>query len=290
MHALWLVLTTLAAAGRAAPAGPAWEKVYDGGEHHAVALVRATGREDWVAAGGRWGLATARHGTVQVEDTHGHGVLGFFADTPGSVYALGEGELVWHYEHDAWTQEHIAPMPSRGRRPFAAHMLYVGYLDDARPTTRLVAVGLELALVKQADGRWSQPLQAERSRLGERGLLGPELPAPAGCARAAWRWLGRHRGAFTCHDGRLFTWDDGVVSDRGKLPRPCADVLGSLIDDRGTLFASCNFATLWKGDGGGWRRIVAPKEPGLTEIGSISFAEGCLFVAGKRALWRTCDP
>ena len=289
MHALWLLLMTIAAAGSAAPLRPSWEEVYDGGEGRPVTVVHAMGRDDWIVAGGRWGLATARAGTVQVQGTQEHGVLGFFEEAPGSVYALGEGELIWHFERGAWTQEHVTPLPPRGRRPFAAHMLYVGYLDAT--TTRPAAVGLELALVKQADGSWSRPAPAEQSRLGELALLGPQLAAPAGCARADWRWLGPHRGVFPCHDGRAFTWDAGVVAALGRLPRPCADTLDTLVEAPSGLFASCRSATLWKRDqGGAWRRIVSPNGRGLTAIASLSYAEGCLFVAARRALWRTCNP
>lgn len=292
MHLLCLLLTVVTAAGTTAgPLRPSWEAVYDGGRHAVVGPVHAMGRDDWIASLGRRGLVMARAGAVVVDDTRDHGVLGFFADAPGSLFALGEGELIWHFDGKAWTEEHVAPRPPRGRRPFAAHMLYVGYLDGTAKAPRPVAVGLELALVRQANGTWASPPPAERARLSSTGLLGPAFPPPSGCARAGWRWLTPRAGAFSCHDGRLFAWDAGVVTARGKLPGPCADVLGALVAGGGDLFASCKFATLWKLEGERWRRIVAPAEngQGLMDIGSIAFAQGCLFVAGKRALWRACD-
>lgn len=290
MHLLWLLLTAAAAANASnGPLRPSWERIYDAAGDPVLGPIHATGRDDWIAAGGRAGLVTARAGAVRVEDTHDHGVLGFFAEARDSLYAFGEGELIWHFDGKAWVEEHIAPRPGPGRGPFAAHMVQVGFIDPGPATTRVVAVGLEQALVRQANGTWASPPPAERARLRDTGLGGPQFPAPAGCARATWQWLGLRRGAFTCHDGRLFTWDEGAVTAQGKLPGPCRQVLDALAEGDGVSFASCAFATLWRAEGGRWRRVVAPGERGLTEFGSISWAQGCLFVAGKHALWRTCD-
>jgi len=290
MHLLWLLLTAAAASAGNGPLRPSWERIYDGGGQPVLGPIHAKGRDDWIAAGGRAGLVVAQSGAVRVEDTHGHGVLGFFAEAPGSLYAFGEGELIWHLDGKTWVEEHIAPRPGPGRRPFAAHMVYVGFIDPSPANARVVAVGLEQALVRQEDGTWASPPAAERALLRDAGLMGPQFPAPAGCARATWHWLGLRRGAFTCHDGRLFTWDAGVVAAKGKLPGPCRQVLDALAegDGEGVSFASCSFATLWRAEGGQWRRVVPPGEKGLREIGSISWAQGCLFVAGKHALWRTC--
>jgi hypothetical protein len=285
MYAPWLLLAVLTATGSAAPVQPVWQKIYDGGDDHRVSLVAATGRNDWVAAGGRWGLATAHAGAVHIQDTHGRGVLGLFPASPGDLYALGEGELIWHLEGQAWKEEHVAPLPARGRRPFADHMLYVGYVGAS---AEMVAVGLTLAFQRKPDGSWSLPSQAERDKLRETGLSGPAFAAPVGCARAEWQWLGPHRGAFVCHDRRAFIWDAGAITARGKLP-PVCDVVGSMIEAEDTLYASCQFASLWKTESDKWRRLVPPREAGLKELGGLSFAEGCLFVAGNRSLWRACD-
>lgn len=290
MHPLCLLLTAVAATGNSGPLRPSWEKLYDAGDGATVGPVHAMARDDWSLARGRAGLVTSRAGALHVEDTHDHGVLGFFADAPGSLYALGEGELIWHFDGTVWTEQHIAPRPPPGRHPFAAHMLYVGFVAPTQVAAGPVAVGLELALVRQADGGWVAPAPDERARLGRLGLLGPDFAPPAGCARAGWRWLGPDRGAFTCHDGRVFTWDVGGVVAKGKLPGPCAEVLDTLVQAPDGLIASCRFSTLWKEEARQWRRIVAPREKGLSEFVSLSVAQGCLFVASKRAVWRSCEP
>jgi|GEM_PF-2401046 len=287
MNLFCLLLTAVTAAGGPGPLRPSWERVHVDDEA-VVGPVHAMGRDDWSVARGRLGLVTARGGEVASEDTHDHGVLGFFQDRPGSLYALGEGELIWHFDGKTWDEQHVAPRPGPGRGPFAAHMLYVGYVDPAAATPRLVAVGLELALVRQDDGSWASPAPAERQPLDDRGLLGPSFGPPAGCARAAWRWLAPRRGAFTCHDGRLFIWDAGAVVARGNLPRSCGAAPDTLVENEGVLYASCAYATLWKTEGERWRRIVPPPEKGLTAIPSLSFAQGCLFVTSKHTLWRAC--
>jgi hypothetical protein len=288
MHALsWLLLTTIAAGGSGVPAGRIWDEIFDGGDSRAVSLVEATGHDDWVAGGLR-GLATARGGHIRIESTHGHGVLGLFTESPRSLYALGEGELIWHFDGEAWTEEHVAPMPSRERRSFGEHMLYVAYHDAPAPAGSLVAVGLKLALVRRPDGSWALPPQAEQDKLRDTGLLGPAIAVPAHCARAGWRWLGENRGAFYCHDRRMFIWDAGAVTPKGRMSGPCFDTLDALIEVKGALYASCRFASLWKTEGETWRRLAAPRQRRLKEISSLSYAEGCLFAAGGGTVWRTC--
>jgi len=294
MHALsCLLLMAVAAGGGGAPAHPAWERVFDGGDAQGVSLIEATGRDDWVA-GGPWGLATARAGQVSVESTHGHGVLGLFTDSPLDVYALGEGELIWHFDGTNWNEEHVGPLPS-GRRAFAQHMLYLAYRQPSDPVGPLIAIGLEQALVRrpaQAAG-WTAPPRAQQDLLRDVGLRGPELALPSRCARAGWHWLGDRSGAFYCHDRRAFIWDAGTITPKGTMPGACFDGLNALIAVKGTLYAACDAATLWKVEGQAWRRIAPPprresREQAPGELLSLSHAAGCLFAADGRAVWRRC--
>ena len=293
MHVLSrLLLTALAAGAGGAPARP-WQKVFDGGDARSVGLIEAIGRGDWVAGGPR-GLATARGGRVSIESTHGHGILGLFSDESRGVYALGEGELIWHFDGTRWTEEHVAPLPPRGRRPFAEHMLYVAYREPSTPARSLVATGLKLVLVKRSppEAGWAVPPPGAQDALRDTGLRGPAITMPARCDRAGWHWLGDSRGAFYCHDRRLFIWDAGTITPRGTMPAACFDTLDALIDVKGTLYASCHAATLWRVEGEAWRPIVSPeqrpKEQRPPEISSLSYADGCLFAAGGGAVWRAC--
>src|SRR3954453_6757415 len=192
MHApMWLLLTTLAAGGNS-PASPTWENVFDGGADKQVSAIKAIGRDTWFVAGGRWGVATATRTGITVDPTHDHGVIGLFVESATSVYALGEGELIWHFDGKKWAVEHLAPMPPKGRRPFSEHMLYLAYQDSA-PDAPLVALGLMLALVKQPDGTWAPPPKTEQEKLLKVGQLGPQISLPPKCDSAGWHWFGRSR-------------------------------------------------------------------------------------------------
>jgi hypothetical protein len=248
------------------------------------------GRDSWIA-GGPWGLATATKAGTKVESTQGRGVLGIFVESANSAYAFGEGELIWHFDGNKWTEEHVGPLPPSAKRgPFAEHMLYLSYYKDNEPSGPLVAFGLSLVLVKQRDGTWVPPPDADRKKLLETGQLGPQISRSMKCDPAGWHWFGRSRGALYCHDRRVFIFDAGTLTAKGKLPNQCYDALHSLIEAQGQLYASCRSLTLWRTQGDEWHRIDPPKEKGLKEISSLSAADGCLFVGGNKAVWRSCDP
>jgi hypothetical protein len=289
MHALlWPLLAVIAASGGPV-SSPSWDKLFDATPYGWVSAVEAVGRDSWIA-GGAWGVATSSKGSTHVESTHGHGVLGLFVESPLSAYAFGEGELIWHFDGKTWTEEHVGPLPPRRqRRPFAEHMLYLSHHDEPAPNGPLVALGLSLVLVKQPDGTWAPPPDADKDRLLEAGQTGPKFSGPAKCDVAGWRWFGRNRGAFYCHDRRMFILDKGKLAPKGQLPNRCDHTLNALAEAKGELYASCDSLTLWKTEGEAWHRIAAPKEKGLRELPAISVADGCLFVGGSKAVWRTCD-
>ena len=284
----WPLLTVIAASGTSATP-LAWDKVFDGSSLGWVSTVEAIGRNTWIA-GGAWGLATTVDARTSVESTRGHGVLGLFVESPISVYAFGEGELIWHFDGVKWSEEHAGPLPPRGqRRPFSQHMLYLSYFPGAAPNGPLVAFGLSLVLVKQPDRTWAPPPEFDRQRLLHVGQQGPAISLPSKCASAGWHWFGRDRGAISCHARRVFIVDTGKLTPKGKMPNECHDTINSLVESGGELYASCRTLTLWKTDGEQWRRIDAPKEQGLKEIPSLSVADGCLFAGGNKSVWRSCD-
>lgn len=292
MHGLSLLPLIVAASvgtssqpGDAATA-PVWEKVFDGGSDRRPGTMVATGRDE-IFVGGTWGISTVTKAGASVDSTHGHGVLGFFVEAPSSVFALGEGELIWHFDGKTWREEHVGPLPPRSqRRPFSEHMLYRMY--ESRPERQLVAFGLVLVLEKRPNGTWTAPPESEGEALRELGAIGPKLPAgPSNCGGRAWHWFGHDRAFFNCDDRRAFIVEEGRVTPKGRLPRPCGGTAGALAYAAGEVYATCG-TTLWKTEGEAWRRLGAPKSRSR-EWFSVAFADHCVFVADDRTVWRSCD-
>jgi hypothetical protein len=77
------------------------------------------------------------------------------------------------------------------------------------------------------------------------------------------------------------------VAPKGNFPRQCGSTVGALAYARGEVYATCG-TTLWKTDGVTWRRIEAPKERSR-KLSSVAFADGCVFLAGDRTVWRSCE-
>lgn len=293
MHSLSLAPLILAASvGISPPAGkasaPTWEKVFDGGSDMWADAIAATGR-DALFVGGTWGISTVTREGATVQSTHGHGVLGFFVESASSVYAMGEGELIWHFDGKKWSEEHVGFLPPRNqRRPFSEHMLSQMDHTDG-PNGRPVAFGLVLVLMKQPNGTWAAPPESEAERLREMGGTGPKLTdGPSNCGGRSWHWFGQHRAFFSCDDRRAFLVDEGRVTPKGKFPRQCGSTVGALTYATGEVYATCDTA-LWKTDGETWRRIEAPN-PRWREFSSVVFADHCVFVAGGRSVWRSCNP
>lgn len=291
MHSFSLVLLLAATVGNSPPARkaspPIWEKVFDGGSDQWVGAIAATGR-DVIFVGGSWGISTVTKAGATIEPTHGRGVLGFFVESSSSVYAVGEGELIWHFDGKKWSDEHVGPLPPRNqRRPFSEHMLYrMRHSDD--PNGKPVAFGLVLVLMKQPDGTWAAPPQGDKDKLLEIGAIGPKLPdGPSKCGGRAWHWLGQDQAFFSCDDRRAFLVEEGRVTPKGTLPRQCGSTVGALAYATGEVYVTCG-TTLWKTDGEAWRRIEAPN-PGSRELSSVALADHCVFVSGGRTVWRSCE-
>jgi hypothetical protein len=143
--------------------------------------------------------------------------------------------------------------------------------------------------VKRPDGTWARPLEAEKTRLSDIAQGGPPgFARPPNCDPGAWFWLGRKLGWFACQDTRSFIFDAGKVTPKGKVPPRC-HTLTTVAFARGEIYASCANGTLWKTDEQTWRPLPAPQDKGK-EFGSISVTDKCVFVAGARTVWRSCDP
>jgi hypothetical protein len=288
------ILLLLAATSPANPSSATWEKVFDGGADFLIYAVEASGRDNWIAGGSK-GLVTATKDGTKVEPAHDRGVLGLFAESPTSIYALGQGELIWHFDGKKWTEEHVGPLPAKGqdRGPRrGADQLNFAFYENASPGAPLVALGPSLVLARRPDGTWAKPAdERARQKLWKAGQRGPQLSAPpAKCGALAWRWLRKDLAMFFCADHRAFIYEGGTVTAKGKMPRQCGPAIISIEYVRGEIYASCDSATLWKTDDQTWRQIAAPREKGLDEIPSIAVADGCLFVAGDRGVWRSCGP
>lgn len=264
---------------------PTWERVFDGKENEWPSAIAATG-QDAVFVGGAWGISTVTSAGTTIDSTHGHGVLGLFVESSSSVYAVGEGELISHFDGKKWSEEHVGFLPPRNqRRLFSEHMLYRMHFDNG--SDEAIAFGVVLVLVKQPNGTWAAPPQTERDKLLETGAVGPELPnGPSHCDGRAWHWFGRDRAFFSCDDHRAFIVERGRVTPKGKVPRQCGSTVGALAYATGEVYATCG-TTLWKTYGGTWRRIEAPNVR-AKQFSSIAFADDCIFIAGGRTVWRSC--
>ncbi len=269
-----------------APAERQWERVFDGGQNEWVYGVAAVSRDDWfIAIEGA--VAKMTKGNIERYATAPRQAEGIFVASRDDVYAFGDGELVVRHDGKNWTTEHVGAPPPRPRRrgTGAPDMLRVGYFSG----TTLVAAGPSLVMVRQPDGSWIYPPKAERQTLWDGAGSGPQMSKPQSCHLAGWHWLGRDRGFFYCHDRRAFVWEAGVLAAKGKLPRQCDDSLNAVVEDAGELYAACDGATLWKTERAeAWQPIQPPKEKGLKEIALMAGADGCLFVAGPRSVWRSC--
>jgi hypothetical protein len=271
-----------------------WEKVFDGGTDFLIGAVHAASRDAWIAGGSR-GVVTGSGRGIKVDSTHDRAVLGFFADGPASVYAVGQGELIWRFDGNAWTEEHVGRLAPKGRDGGirrGADLLHFAYRESASPSAPLVALGPSLVLVRQPDGTWTKPAEPDRVRLWKLGQLGPSELAgrPAKCDALAWRWIRTNLAMFFCADRRAFLYEGAAVTAKGKMPPQCGPSTTSIAHAAGELFASCASSTLWRTSGETWHEIPGPPDKRLKEIPSLSVADGCLFVAGDHAVWRSCGP
>jgi hypothetical protein len=277
----------MGAAIAATPTAPSaiWEKVYEveGGREAWLSSVRARSRDEWFV-GGQWGVAHGAKGQLTRYETPGRPVIGLWDGGEDGIFAFGTGELVLRFDGAKWIEEHTGPIAKKGSR--GIDMLYLAFVDTDRTVPAIVALGTSLALERQPDHTWIKPTQPESAKLVQRGQLGPPVKLPAGCHGAGWFWLGRKRGFSYCHDGRSFLVDEsGAATGRGKLPKECKRAIDGLTAAGSELYAICG-GKVFRTDSAGWDPFgTGPREKELT---SISFADGCVFVTGRRAMFRSC--
>jgi hypothetical protein len=276
-----LLLAIYAMAAPPPSRGAAWEKILEApGARDWFSSVWAADSGEWFVGGGE-GMARSGPLGVQWEKTSGAVILGIFGQAADDVFAVGTDELILHFDGRTWAREHVGPKPKK--RGHGADLLHGFFHAD----TQLVAFGPSLFLVRRADRTWAAPSAAERDRLISLVARGPAgLAKPPKCDLAGWQWFGPSRGAFHCHDGRSFLFNEGNISPKGQLPKPCTTAFDAMAFGRGELYASCGHGKLWKTGADGWEPVEAPE--GQSEIRSISVTESCMFLAGSRAVWRSC--
>lgn len=258
---------------------PGWEKIFESSEPKAfISSVLAFDRDDWFV-GGVWGAGRATAGGVERTVTKPRAILGLFGVSPESVFAFGDDELVMRWDGKKWIEEHVGPKPKRPGR--GADILYSGFYEDTQP----VAFGVSLLLVRRTDGNWFLPPEPKSKKLFERGQLGPSFSLPDKCAKAGWFWLGKDKGMFHCHDGRSFVFDAGKIVSKGKLPAECRRSFNAVTFGQGELYASCGPDKVWKTAGDSWNLYATFKDAKGVDI---SVKDRCVFVAGARAVWRSC--
>jgi hypothetical protein len=280
---VWLLL--LAPPG-AAPSTPQWQKVYESnGPRRWIGDIAAVDRAQ-VFVGGAWGVARVTGHDVEVHETGGLGIERLIVQGRRSVFALGERELILHFDGVAWEQEHIGePLGDNGRG--RRDVLHAGFYPPGSAEGGLVALGADVVLERGARGDWTTPAGPRRAQL-IRASLGPDpLPAP-GCSGGPWFWFDRSDAWFSCDDGRTFLFHAGQTRSTGRRPASCRTV-GGAARSGDAVYAVCAENTLWKIEGRVWRRLSPPPTPDH-EFVALSFAGGCLFLSNRRSVWRWCGP
>src|SRR5262249_39606985 len=153
-------------------------------------------------------------GTIRTETT-GLAVLGLFGESASSVFGVGTGELILHFDGKGWAREHA--MPSAKRHGMRDHLLYSAFYVPDESKSQVVAFGPQLVLERQADAAWTRLPEAEQDRLSLLAEAGPS-DRPARCDREWWFWLGRDFAWFSCRDRRTFIHEADKTIPKGLRP------------------------------------------------------------------------
>lgn len=288
MPAVFSILVSLsllsATASGGAPEAP-WENVFEvGGKDRWISAVRAVGSDDLFVAGD-WGVTRISKAGRERRETPNAPVLGLFVESPTSVYALGARELILHFDGKGWTEQHLTVRTKKVSR--GKDELVSAFFLDENGRSSLVAFGPHAALVRQPDATWKTPSEAERYRLWSLGSMGPaEAERPARCTPGAWFWLAPERAWFTCQDRRTFTIEDGHVTANGTQPRGCRAVTAVASTGEQTYLV-CVDGQVWRATGMAWYPVKPPKAKD-TDYASIVVVNQCVFLAGRRTVWRSC--
>ena len=274
------------ATGVTGGAQPSWEAVFQAehGPDGWVSGVVAKARDDFFVAGG-WGVTRSTSGRLERRGTPGHAIFGLVDAGNDGVFALGAGELVLHFDGKAWAEEQSgAAAPPRTKSPNT--LLYSAFQTCDDPN--VIAFGPKLILERQRDSAWRTVNGADHDRLWDlvRGWPSPAASRPSRCDAGSWFWLKKGVAWSTCQDGRTFMFDCGKLAPGARKPPKCP-TLSSASSGTGRVYASCSNGTLWEITSEAWRPMAPPKV-GADDLGSISVVGDCIFVAGRRTVWRLC--
>jgi hypothetical protein len=272
-----VVFLALAMAGGSASD---WERVYSAGAGAGLGAIVVIDDGSWVAAGGDL-IVRGTGGAVQATPQPGRSIVGLAGGRKAPLLAVGSDDLILRWSGVTWVQESLrvdAEKLSRSRR---RALMLQGAVQLERDG--IIAYGPWRVLARQTDGTWVAPEEAERYRLMTLAQFGPHAPRPKGCDRLQWRWLSDGAGWLSCRDRRSYLVDaGGTAIDRGRLPRSCADSVGSVSRRGEALFATCGEGEVWRSQGTRWERLPAPK------VVAVAVDDRCLYGVADRAVWRNC--
>jgi len=195
-----LAFSILLAAAQAPHDPPGWERVYENtGPKDWVTSVLAFRPDTWFAGGVGW-LVRATPGSLDRTSTGSRAILGLAGPKASDVFALGDDELIMHFDGTHWMEEHVGPTARRPGR--GADILHSLVVDGART----IAFGPTLVLAREDDHVWQEPSTADRKRLMEFADSGPPHKAPPSCNETGWFWVSEGKGMIACQDGAVSCW------------------------------------------------------------------------------------
>jgi hypothetical protein len=277
--------TPVRAPGPQAKATPSWRKVYEVDSKTGwLTSVWADDDLQWVAAGSGV-LITGGTKGVESQSLGERTVVGFAGKSHQELRAVGWDELIMRLDQGKWVSEHFAAGPPRGERGR-------NNLDLLQQAVRLpvagrrsqVAFGPHLVLIRQSDGTWRRPPEAEREDLLRLAHAGPRIDKPAGCAGADWDWVDDEAALFTCHDNRTFLYRQGQTTSLGVLPRRCHAALQFSATRAGQVYTLCDGSIVsWNGKR--WHVVSAP-----ARLESFAVTARCFYAVSSQVVWSVCDP
>lgn len=146
-----------------------------------------------------------------------------------------------------------------------------------------MALGPTLSLKRTLDGRWAALTEADDRYV--RGRWGGWGRDPSPCGSGGFQsWFADRTGNewVLCHDRRAYWMRDNFAEPRGVAPAECEHAFRHLFF-RNSLFATCD-GKLFRNDADEWHGESVP-----VPVAYIAAAEPCLFVAGRRAVFRRCE-
>jgi hypothetical protein len=258
-----------------------WTKVFElSGRPASFATVTAS-TEGWMAAGAEV-VVVSRHGRIESTREPGRTILRL-ASTRDGIFGLGLDQVILHFDDGRWIDEHFSPPPSPSTRSQRiAAILYGARVVGSGNNAVTAAFGPWSVLLRGRDHTWTSPPEGERDRLVTLAQTGPDIPRPAGCALAAWLWLGDDEGWFTCHGGRSFRHGAGGITPTGTVPGACDDAGDGIAVVGKDVYLLCA-GGVWRSLHERWTRVPAPKG-----IKAIAGSPTCLYAVTTSSVLENC--